>query len=100
MIGLAEIVVVAVVVGLIYVSQRRGGRSSESSRERQVGPDDRTTITVPRHLATWLVSSSLAVAVALGTTYMGLPPWLGAVAAGLAAGSAATALAAGRAGRR
>lgn len=100
MIGLAEIVVVAVVVGLIYVSQRRGGRAAQSSRERSPEPDDRTTITVPRHLVTLLICVSLAVAAALGTTYMALPPWLGAVAAGLAAGITATALAAGRAARR
>ena len=100
MIGLAEVVVVAVVLGLIYVSQRRGGRAAQSGRERQVMPDDRTTFTVPRHLVTLLVSVSVAVAAALGTTHFALPPWLGAVAAGLAAGIVATTVAAGRAGRR
>ena len=93
MIGLAEILVLAAVVGLIYVSRRRAGRPSESPRERNVAPDDRTTITVPRHLVTLLVTVALAVGAAVGTLYLALPSWVGAVAAGLVAGIVATALA-------
>ncbi len=93
MIGFAEILVVAVVIGLIYVSQRRGGRTASSGRERDITPDDRTTITVPRHLVTLLVSVGLAVAAGLGTLWMEQPSWVGVVAAGLVAGGVATALA-------
>ena len=93
MIGLAEILVVAAVVGLIYVSRRRAARPSESPRERNVVQDDRTTITVPKHLVTLLVTVALAVGAAVGTLYLALPPWAGAIAAGIVAGIAATALA-------
>jgi hypothetical protein len=93
MIGLAEILVLAAVVGLIYVSRRRAAHPSESPRERNVGQDDRTTITVPRHLVTLLVTVALAVGAAVGTLYLALPSWVGAVAAGLVAGIVATALA-------
>ena len=93
MIGLAEILVLAAVVGLIYVSRRRAGRPSESPHEHNVAQDDRTTITVPRHLVTLLVTVALAVGAAVGTLYLALPSWVGAVAAGLVAGIVATALA-------
>ena len=93
MIGFAEILVVAVVIGLIYVSQRRGGRTASSWRERNITPDDQTTITVPRHLVTLLVSVGLAVAAGLGALWMEQPSWVGVVAAGLVAGGVATALA-------
>ena len=93
MIGLPELLVVAAVVGLIYVSQRRGGRPAQPPRERHIIQDDRTTITVPRHLVTLLVSVALAVATAFGAIWMARPPWVGAVAAGLVAGTVATALA-------
>ena len=93
MIGFAEILIVAVVIGLIYVSQRRGGRPASSGRERNITPDDRTTITVPRHLVTLLASVGLAVAAGVGALWMAQPPWVGVIAAGLVAASVATALA-------
>jgi uncharacterized membrane protein (DUF485 family) len=93
MIGLPEILVLAAVVGLIYVSRRRAGQPVESPRERKVVQNDRTTITVPRHLVTLLVTVALAVGASVGTLYLALPSWLGAVAAGIVAGIAATAFA-------
>ena len=93
MIGLAEILVLTAVVGLIYVFRRRAGQPSESPRERHVVQDGRTTITVPRHLVTLLVTVALAVGAAVGTLYLALPSWIGAIAAGLVAGIAATAFA-------
>lgn len=93
MIGLPEILVLAAVVGLIYVSRRRSGQPSGSPRERTVAQDDRTTITVPRHLVTLLVTVALATGAAVGTLYLTLPSWVGAIAAGLAAGIVATAVA-------
>ncbi|MDP6580625.1 MAG: hypothetical protein QF681_08220 [Vicinamibacterales bacterium] len=90
MIGLAEILIVAVLVGLILVSRRRGG---PPARERHARAGTEITVRVPRYTGTLIGAVVAAVAVAVGAIWYELPPAVGTVAAGLVAGIVAAGLA-------
>jgi len=90
MIGLAEVLVVAVLLGVIFLSRRRGGAGV---REQHVDVDTEITVRLPRHLITVVGAVAAAVAVAVGALWMALPPAVGTVAAGLVAGLVAAGLA-------
>jgi len=90
MIGLAEIVIVALLVGLIFVSRRRGG---PPARERPAPGETEITVRVPRYTGTLVAAVGAAVAVAAGAIYLELPAVVGPVAAGIVAGIVAALLA-------
>ena len=91
MIGLAEVLVVGVIVALIVLSRRRGGPPSRSRETRARAT--RSGARVPRHLVTLVGAVGAAVVVALVAVWAKLPPSVGTVAAGLVAGIAAAMLA-------
>ncbi len=90
MIGLAEILIVALLVGLIFVSRRRGG---PPARERPAMGETEITVRVPRYTGTLVGAVASAVAVAVGAIWYELPPAVGTVAAGIVAGIVAAGLA-------
>jgi hypothetical protein len=91
MIGLAEVLVVAVLLGVIFLSRRRGGAGVV--REQHVGVDTGITIKLSRHMITVVGSVAVAVAVAVTALWMALPPILSTIVAGIVAGLVAAGLA-------
>lgn len=89
MIGLAEILVVAVIVLLILVSGRRGDPPARAPDVWEA----HARIRIPRHLVTIVGAVAAAVVAAFTAVWMDLPAGVGTVATGLVAGIAAAMLA-------